>query len=699
MTLPLLPKKNTMTLDDAFEKGVRLYQNKEIKEARNVFETLLQHSPDTLPILQVLAVLDAEEGLWDSAINKLDEALKQDPSNMSILFDKAHLLADKGRNKEAFSLVEQLLKSIPTHQELLSLRQKLTAKMGLHAESRRSAKKNQQIKTQKENTLNEEIKQTLDLALQMFSTGNTEEATLLFQTVLNIAGEHKEALLGLAKIQLSKEQFALARQTLLRAFDPAHPTKDLLVLLSHCNIKMKEYKTGREYAKKGHSLFLNDPIFCRLIVQSYEKERNWLEAQRRANKYIKTFPKDADLLSRLATSSFNLLRTRHNFTSKSISQCQKNIERASKTSDEVKKRRFSTYLAEVLSYKGEAMQAKNLLEDYLSKFPEDIEVGFNLSFIYRTLNEWENFYRANELGLACGRRLKYQGELPIWSLERPKEDCVLVMPEQGVGDEILYFHNLNLVLENAKKVYVACDPRLENILSYAYPRAIMVPITRIENENIDLPEKVMNEITSWIAGGSLAGICYAQYARHIYKSPYLQLPKTLKAQWHKKLETYRGNNSDTLLIGICWRSGLAGASRNIHYLMPEEVAHLMKQCPGAVFINLQYDDCKKEIKKIEQGAGRALIQLETLNLRDDFENTAAVISNLDLVITAGTAVHRLTTAVGTECHVFFAGTKNADFTKPEPLSCENEWGYFYPPLLENKYPLLKAIAQKINKKA
>ena len=85
MTLPLLPKKNTMTLDDAFEKGVRLYQNKEIKEARNVFETLLQHSPDTLPILQVLAVLDAEEGLWDSAINKLDEALKQDPSNMSIL--------------------------------------------------------------------------------------------------------------------------------------------------------------------------------------------------------------------------------------------------------------------------------------------------------------------------------------------------------------------------------------------------------------------------------------------------------------------------------------------------------------------------------------------------------------------------------------------------------------------------------------
>lgn len=684
-----------MTLEEAFQHGVSLYQHQQKTQARNLFEKLLAVSPQSIALLQVLAIMDNEEGHWQTAIDRLDIALTHQPHNTSLLFDKALVLTQQGINHQALIIVDELLAVSPENQQVLTLRQQLTAAIGNRGESRRTAKQKQQLKSQTDSALTADIKDTLELANQMVNTNHTKEAEQLFQAVISVAGDVPQALQGLAKIQLAAEEYALARQTLLRAFDENHPDKDILILLTHSEIKIGEYKVAREYAKKGHSLWPEETFFCRLHIQSLEKEKNWLAAYRIAKKSSVAFPNNPDILFRLATCEFNLLRARHNFTAASIIQCQQHIEKAAMVANDAKKLRLSTYLAEVLWYKGEAKKAKVLLEEYLEKIPDDIDAGFNISFIYRTLNEWEKYYRANELGLSCGRRLQYRGDMPQWHLNRPKDDIVLVMPEQGVGDEILYFHNLNLVLENAKKVYVACDPRLEKILSNAYPQAIMVPIIRIEDEDIHIPETVMNDITSWVAGGSLAAQCYAQYGRHVYQSGYINLPEKTAQYWMDKLNDIRKKHPECLLIGLCWRSGLAAATRNIHYLITDEVSHLIKQFPHAIFINLQYGDCKKEINKIEKRSGIKLQQIDGLDLRDDFEATAAVISGLDLVITAGTAVHRLTTAVGKECHVFFAGTEDADFTSPQPLYCDNEFVYLYPPLLKNKYPMLESIAKQI----
>ncbi|WP_154124433.1 tetratricopeptide repeat protein [Grimontia hollisae] len=684
-----------MTLEQAFEHGVSLYQHQKKCEAREVFEQILSHAPDALPVLQVLAVLDSEDGAWQDALNKLNHALSVEPGNASILFDKAALLAQHGMNREALDIVDALLGAAPDHQELLAMRQQLTAAIGKRGESRRTAKQFIQTRAHKNAVIEAEVQETLTLANQMVASGNPEQAKQLFNAVISVAGDNPAALLGLAKLYIDEEKFGLARQNLLRAFNEEDAEKEVVVLLSHSAIKIEDYKAAREHARFGLSAWPDEPLFCRLTVLSYEREENWLEAYRQAKAFLRQYPADSDLLNRLATASFLLLRTRHNFTPAAILACQQHIEQAARVADEANRLRLSTYLAEVLWYKGEANAAKTLLEDYIAKHPDDIEAGFNVSFVYRTLGEWENYYRANELGLTCHRRLQYSGDMPQWNLSRPKDDVVLVMPEQGVGDEILYFHNLGMVLENAKKVYVACDPRLASILYRAYPEAEMVPIQRIEGEGIHIPENVMNNITSWVAGGSLAGMCYHQYGRHVYQSRYINLSQETQTHWHEKLADIRSAHPGKKLVGLCWRSGLTAATRNMHYLVAEEVAYLVKQCPDAVFINLQYGDCRKELGKIEKLSGVRIIQLDGLDLRDDFESTAAVISGLDAVVTAGTAVHRLTTAVGTPCHVFFAGTDDADYTQPEALNSDNELGYFYPPMLENKYPLLESIARRI----
>ncbi|MDD1792468.1 tetratricopeptide repeat protein [Enterovibrio sp. ZSDZ42] len=691
------PQGNALTLEQAFEQGVSLYQHQKKEEAREVFEQILQLAPDAVPVLQVLAVLDVEKGNWQEALSKLDKALTIEPGDGSLLFDKAQILLQQGINKEALEIVDSLLSVAPEHQDLLTMRQQLTAAIGNVGESRRTAKYQANVQSQTANAIDAEVQETLTLADKFFAEGNKEQAKQLYQAVISVAGDEPKALLGLAKLQLGDENFGLARQTLRRAFDAEHSDNEFFILLSHCEIKLGEYKAARDICRQGLKHWPDNSLLCRLLVQSYEKDANWLEAYRIALEFSRQHPNDADLRYRLATASFNLLRSRHNFTTAAILDCQKHIETASALAKEENQQRLSLYLAEVLWYKGEALASKALLENHMQAFPDDIEAGFNACFVYRTLEEWENYYRTNELGLACGRRLRYQGALPQWNLARPKDDIVLVMPEQGVGDEILFSHNLKLVLENSKKVYVACDPRLAPILSRAFPEAIIVPIKRIDHQDIDIPKEVMDDITSWVAGGSLAAMCYQTYGRHVYQAAYIDLSQAVSEHWQSHLDAIREAHPNKQLIGLCWRSGLAAATRNIHYLIAEEVAHLVKQFPNATFINLQYGDCTKELKKIAKRAGVDVLQLEGLNLRDDFEGTAAVIKHLDAVITAGTAVHRLTTAVGTPCHVFFAGRKDSDYSKPQPLYCDNEFGYFYPPMLENKYPLLESIVRQIQK--
>ncbi|WP_129122542.1 tetratricopeptide repeat protein [Veronia nyctiphanis] len=97
--------ENAMTLDQAFQHGVSLYQQKQPLQAREVFEQILHHAPDSVAVLQILCVLDMEDGKFDAAISRLDAALEVEPENLSVWFDKANLLHQLGITKMRCSLL------------------------------------------------------------------------------------------------------------------------------------------------------------------------------------------------------------------------------------------------------------------------------------------------------------------------------------------------------------------------------------------------------------------------------------------------------------------------------------------------------------------------------------------------------------------------------------------------------------------
>lgn len=687
--------QTNMTLDDAFQLGIRLYQDGNKVDARQVFEQILSQAPDTVPVRQVLAVLDAEQGQYRQAMTHLEHALALAPDDHSLLFDKAQLLTQQGHNKAALDIVDALFAAAPTTQDILSLREQLTAKLGLQGESRRTHALRDELHQIKNQGLAEEINKTMALAANLMKDGHTAQSEQLYQTILTLEPDYPPALMALAQHALDEQEYGKAQQLLLRGNDKAQSHQVWQLLLVRAESGLGAYTSARQRCLQAHKQ-TQDPAFLHQLLVVYLKEANWLEASKLAKQCLRDDPERGELHYAYARATFERLKQHHQFTQDKLTDCYQIHEKALVHVSDKQANTLNAQLGELEWYMGNIDQAQHRLETLLAAQPDDHALRFNLAFVYRTQMAWDKFYSANEAGLDCGRRLKYHGDLPRWDLSRPQTDAVLIMPEQGVGDELAYFHNVAMVVERARKVYVGCDPRLEPLLIQAFPSTEIVPISRKDGKDIFVPEHVLADIDSWVAGGSLAGLCYHHFDRHLYQQTYIVPDVAPHAPWIAPLAKLHQKGP---VFGLCWRSGLAAATRNIHYLVAEELAGWIKAvrqlCPSAQFVNLQYGECEKELSKIKKQTGVEIVSLPGLDLKNDFMGTAHAIKQLSGVFTAGTAVHRLTVAVGTPCYVFFAGHKESDIQTPESMPGYAEYAFSYPPMIKDKQPLLDAIARRM----
>jgi ADP-heptose:LPS heptosyltransferase len=115
------------------------------------------------------------------------------------------------------------------------------------------------------------------------------------------------------------------------------------------------------------------------------------------------------------------------------------------------------------------------------------------------------------------------------------------------------------------------------------------------------------------------------------------------AKFAGRLAEYQGKK----LIGICWRSHKLSATRNKKYTALEDWRSVLS-IPGALFVNLQYGECEEEIQQIESELGIRILRWPDLDLMNDFCGVAALIKNLDLVVSISSAVVPLAGAVGTQ---------------------------------------------------
>lgn len=247
---------------------------------------------------------------------------------------------------------------------------------------------------------------------------------------------------------------------------------------------------------------------------------------------------------------------------------------------------------------------------------------------------WEGF-RGSEGGKFRPIKKYRHPDEPAWNGEKGK--TVVVYSDQGLGDEISFASCIPDLIRDSKKVIIECDSRLEGLFRRSFPKADVYGTRRKEHvewaSGYDIDYSVMFS--------ALPGF-YRNKTEDFPGTPYLVPDPERIIQWKALLSSLGPEPK----IGIAWTGGLQNTGLERRSVSLQPLLPLLKQ--KAHFVSLQYKDvaglddfCKKHEVKIHHW--KRGVQT------DDYDDTAALVSELDLVVSVTTAVVHLSGAIGKRC--------------------------------------------------
>jgi len=183
---------------------------------------------------------------------------------------------------------------------------------------------------------------------------------------------------------------------------------------------------------------------------------------------------------------------------------------------------------------------------------------------------------------------------------------------------------------------IECSPKLETLFRRSFSAArVYAPIA----DRAPPPDAQKAPIDMQIPIGSLPlhfRRSRAEFPRH---SGYLKGDPVRIDAWRERLAAL----GPGLTIGVSWQGGTHKSRRPVRSMALERWQPILRRS-NAHFIDLQYTDCGAELAALRTDTG---IQIHSWDaVRTDYEETAALVSALDLVISVCTAVIHLGGALG-----------------------------------------------------
>jgi Flp pilus assembly protein TadD len=285
-------------------------------------------------------------------------------------------------------------------------------------------------------------------------------------------------------------------------------------------------------------------------------------------------------------------------------------------------------LGNALQDKGQFDQAIAAVRQAIALKPNLAEAHHNLALMllrqgdfqrgwqeYQWRWEWKNFPSP-----------KRNFSQPQWDGSPLEGRTILLYTEQGFGDAIQFIRYLPLVVQRGGKVIVECQTELQRLLRTMHERYEIVahgeplPTFDLHSPLLSLPlvfRTTLENIPNIV--------------------PYLHADAQDAQRWQERLE----NHLPKVKVGLVWGGRPTHKNDHNRSIKLSNLAPL-GQMPGVRFFSLQKGAAAAEAKI--PPAGMELVNW-TAELKD-FADTAALIANLDLVITVDTAVAHLAGAMG-----------------------------------------------------
>lgn len=260
--------------------------------------------------------------------------------------------------------------------------------------------------------------------------------------------------------------------------------------------------------------------------------------------------------------------------------------------------------------------------------PEHPDAHWNRAWALLALGDYERGWPEHE----------WRSKSPRWLAPPPRStaprwlgesDCrhrtLLVLSEQGAGDTVQYLRYVPLLAARGARVLLELPRSLERLCAHYRKWATLA----FDDEPLP-PHDVHCPIASLpLAFRTTVETIPAQL-------PYLDADPVRVAQWRETLAPVPG----PLRAGLVWAGNPKQGSEPRRGIGLEPCLPLF-EVPGVRWHSLQVGERASDLARLAPGAALDLSERLT-----DFAETAAVIANLDLVVTTDTAVAHIAGAMG-----------------------------------------------------
>ncbi len=223
----------------------------------------------------------------------------------------------------------------------------------------------------------------------------------------------------------------------------------------------------------------------------------------------------------------------------------------------------------------------------------------------------------------------HYSEQPNWDGRSNKQHAVLLRGEQGIGDIFQFIRYAPLVKQRVGKVYVECQKKLVPILRTC------PGIDRLIEEGTTLPRFDAQAVLL-----SLPHILGTRLETIPHNVPYLFADALLVQEWRQRMEAIDG-----FRIGVNWRGRSGTGTYRLRDIPPDYFRGVAK-VPGARIISLQKGAIHDELTAMSEDVPPFVPDADVHEDHGAFMDTAAIMMNLDLVITSDTAIAHLAGALG-----------------------------------------------------
>jgi tetratricopeptide (TPR) repeat protein len=271
----------------------------------------------------------------------------------------------------------------------------------------------------------------------------------------------------------------------------------------------------------------------------------------------------------------------------------------------------------------------------LELVPTNYGVATNLSFALLAKGDFENGWRLFE---ARWKKSSHPRafDKPLWlGREDLTNKKILLHAEQGFGDTIQFCRYVDQVAPKCKEAILLVHPPLVG-LCQTLSCKVKVVSKEPPLSDFDLHCPLMSLP---LALGTLEHTIPAAM-------PYLHVDSAKESLWKSRLDQYKG-----LKVGIVWNGGHrkdqpetwgVNARRNLPLRQLE-----LLQMDGVQWISLQKgEEAEAELHQFNSQSHNGLNVIDWVADLSDYTDTAALIANLDLVISVDTSVAHLTGALG-----------------------------------------------------